>query len=434
MSSTTARRRRPSGHGAIVPTRELKLIFLLLLSNRLCVAISEGQRGAKQTNEVLISEMAAPAFNSFNICAPARLTDLLPQLRRARRTLCKCTATPIRPAETISLPMETEHIPRLKKIACVGDIHGMWNEHDEAALRAFQPDLALFVGDYGDENVAVTQRVADFANSVDFGVSTVFGNHDAFYTVSSRKQSYAPYDVKTTCRVSDQIRMLDAFDVSYRSVAFDSIAMSVCGGRSFSHGGPNWKYKQFFRNFVGVSSMADSTAKLNDAVMRSQFDTLVFLSHSGPVGLGDGPEDPCGKDWGDHPGGDYGDVDLRAAIENARSRGMRVPLTVFGHMHKKLQGDRGNRIMVKTEPDGCSGGQTVMLNAAVVPRHKRGPLPNTSLHHFQIVYVHPGGDVDSIEESWLSPEGKVIQSSVIFKSKLTAGYQSISPVPMAEHT
>ena len=38
-------------------------------------------------------------------------------------------------------------------IACVGDVHGLWNRESEEALSWLQPDLSLFVGDFGEEDV-----------------------------------------------------------------------------------------------------------------------------------------------------------------------------------------------------------------------------------------------------------------------------------------
>lgn len=318
---------------------------------------------------------------------------------------------------------------RAAKIVCVGDIHGQWGEGDEMALRSLRPDLVLFVGDYGNEDLRVTSRIASFASRVDFGVATVFGNHDAHYTASSRKRQYAPYDSSTTCRVREQIKLLHGLDVSYRSKAFEEIGMSVCGGRAFSFGGPNWKYSSFFREFVGVNDMRDSSVKLARVATNSAHKNLIFLSHSGPVGLGDAPHDPCGKDWGEKPGGDYGDADLRHAIESARDQGFRVPLTVFGHMHNTLQDGKGKRIMVKTERDGRKTGEfstTVMLNAAVVPRHRERYLNIPPLFHFQIVHTTELGNVASVEESWVACNGTVHESTKLFDASDRTTYTDAS--------
>lgn len=310
---------------------------------------------------------------------------------------------------------------RAAKIVCIGDIHGQWNEDDEVALRALEPDLALFVGDYGNEDVKIAKRVADFAANCQFNVATVFGNHDAFFTASTKRRHNSPYVNDSTCRVTTQIELLAKYDVSYRSAAFENLRLSVCGGRSFSSGGPLWRYGQFYREFFGINDLSQSSQKLSQAVLDAEFGTIIFLSHSGPTGLGERPEDPCGKDWGANPGGDYGDADLRTAIEHARRCGIRVPLIVFGHMHKLLQGDRGDRVMVKTETDGESGLQTVMLNSAVVPRHRRRRNSNIKLHHFQIVYMRDGGHVQSVEEAWVTRGGNVMESKLIFGTSPISG-------------
>lgn len=348
---------------------------------------------------------------AFSLCLIGGISRIVTASTAAPR--CS-TTTPLFP---MSSPHERSHLPAtFATIVCVGDIHGQWNEDDERALRALSPDLVLFVGDYGDEDVRVTRRISNFAASTKFGVATVFGNHDAFFTASHGGRKRAPYDQHKECRVTEQMELLRPFDVSYRCVDFDDVRISICGGRAFSVGGPNWKHSEFYRKYVGIEGMKHSARKMREAVQSCQYPTVIFLSHSGPLGLGSKPSDPCGKDWGDYPGGDYGDEDLREAIEEAREEGFRVPLTVFGHMHKQLIGNRGERTMVTTEPDGRSGGHTVMVNAAVVPRHKVGPLSNSSLHHFQIVHVDDGGSVESVTETWVMPHGEIVESNTIFEA------------------
>lgn len=355
---------------------------------------------------------------TFSLCLIGGISRVI---STSPATAPRCTATT--PLSPMSLPTRRELPPaRTAKIVCVGDIHGQWNEDDERALHALHPDLVLFVGDYGDEDVRVTKRISEFATSTDFSVATVFGNHDAFFTASHGGRRRAPYDKSKMCRVTEQMEMLRPFDVSYRSVGFEELRISICGGRAFSVGGPNWKHSEFYRKYVGIENMKHSVRKMKEAVQSSQYPTVVFLSHSGPVGLGSKSSDPCGKDWGDFPGGDYGDEDLRAAIEVARDEGLRVPLAVFGHMHKQLNGNKGKRTMVTAEPDGDSGGETVMVNAAVVPRHRIGPHSNSSLHHFQIVQIGDKGCVESVTESWVTPSGEIAESDIIFE---------VSPLPMS---
>ena len=46
------------------------------------------------------------------------------------------------------------------KIAVVGDVHDLWELKDNEALKHLEVDLAIFVGDYGNEAVEVVRRIA----------------------------------------------------------------------------------------------------------------------------------------------------------------------------------------------------------------------------------------------------------------------------------
>ncbi len=76
------------------------------------------------------------------------------------------------------------------KIAVVGDIHDLWELEDNAALKHLSVDLALFVGDYGNEAVEVVRRIA----AVDVPKAAVMGNHDAYYSASKKGLQNCPYD------------------------------------------------------------------------------------------------------------------------------------------------------------------------------------------------------------------------------------------------
>lgn len=295
-------------------------------------------------------------------------------------------------------------------IVCVGDIHGQWGASDERALEALNPDLVLFVGDYGDEDSVVTGRIGALAARAPFGVATVFGNHDAWYTAHAYGRSRAP---SYGSRVAQQQAHLSLVDASYRARSFDALHMSVVGGRAFSWGGPHWKHRGFYREHVGVSSMEDSERQIRDAVKAApRGHSLVFLAHVGPTGLGNRACDPCGRDWGDRVGGDWGDKDLRAAIDFAREDDRRIPLVVFGHMHRTLLSGQGARVMLATERDAGGRALTVMLNAAVVPRHK--PWSGMGmLHNFHVVRMRDGG-VREVEEVWASADGRIVQSYVMY--------------------
>jgi uncharacterized protein (TIGR04168 family) len=111
-----------------------------------------------------------------------------------------------------------------------------------------------------------------------------------------------------------------------------------------------------------VRSMADSTARLRELVDHAPTEHLVFFAHNGPTGLGAHPEDIWGRDF--HPdAGDWGDPDLRAAIDYAVQRGRKVLAVIAGHMHWGLRGQPTTQRCWQLQRDGV-----LYLNAARVPR------------------------------------------------------------------
>jgi uncharacterized protein (TIGR04168 family) len=94
-------------------------------------------------------------------------------------------------------------------------------------------------------------------------------------------------------------------------------------------------------------------------------------------------------------GGDYGDPDLRGAIQEAQQQGIPIPLVVFGHMHRQLRGNLGQRQMWQRDETG-----TVYFNAAVVPRIRT--VAGESWHHFGLVELGTQG-VQSLAQVWVHP-------------------------------
>lgn len=61
-------------------------------------------------------------------------------------------------------------------LAIVGDVHDMYGPEDEAALSCLEADAALFVGDFGEENIEIVHRIA----TVRTPRAVILGNHDAW--------------------------------------------------------------------------------------------------------------------------------------------------------------------------------------------------------------------------------------------------------------
>ena len=245
------------------------------------------------------------------------------------------------------------------KIAVVGDVHYLWNEYDYQALKSLAVDLVLFVGDFGNESLQIVSEVA----SLDLPKAIVLGNHDAWFSATPWGRKKAPYDHQLEDWVQEQLDLLGDAHVGYGYLDFPEWEISLVGSRPFSWGGSEWRCEQFYQEKYGVNNFEQSTAKIIEAVKKTKYDNLVIIGHNGPCGLGDKPEDTCGRDW--QPlGGDFGDPDLQEAIAQSRKLGKNIILVTFGHMHHSLRHTKKRlRTIINQDEQG-----TIYLNAATTPR------------------------------------------------------------------
>ncbi|CAH8366104.1 unnamed protein product [Eruca vesicaria subsp. sativa] len=286
----------------------------------------------------------------------------------------------------------------LVRIAVVGDIHGFWNlDEDRKALRLLNPDLVLFTGDFGEENIAIVQSVAD----IPFPKAVILGNHDAWNT-------------RSWSTLGDE-------HVGYQRKDFPSFKLSVVGGRPFSHGGDKFHRDKLLKRY-GVRKMDESAGAICRAALGTPEDHFVIiLAHNGPTGLGSQAEDICGRDWSDQ-GGDQGDPDLEQALRQLKeTTELSVPLVVFGHMHKELDGGKGNRKMVVQDSDN----KIVYVNGAIVPRVKETPVGGAeeesesggTLRAFTLVEILDG-KIKKVVESWVQVVGsmaKIVEEETLFE-------------------
>lgn len=283
------------------------------------------------------------------------------------------------------------------KIAVVGDIHDRWEEQDNLTLKQLGVDLVLFVGDFGNESVGVVRRIA----ALDLPFAAIMGNHDAWYTASSWGRKQCPYDHDKEDWVQEQLNLLGDNHVGYGKLDFPQFQLSVVGSRPFSWGGSEWKNRTFLQTRYGVSNFTESTTKIVERVKETAFDTIIFLGHNGPIGLGEQAEDICGRDW--QPlGGDHGDPDFAEAIAQTQKLGKSIPLVTFGHMHHHL---RHTQTRLRTQIHVSS--DTIYLNAARVPRimeHNGQKLRNFSLVTLE------RGKVSQTELIWVHSDEIVSQT------------------------
>ncbi|UBF29589.1 TIGR04168 family protein [Kovacikia minuta CCNUW1] len=298
-------------------------------------------------------------------------------------------------------------------IAVIGDVHDQWEADDETALQYLGVDLVLLVGDFGNESVDVVRAIA----SLKLPKAVVFGNHDAWYTATPWGTKHCPYDRQKEDRVQQQLDLLGVTHVGYGKLDFPDLGLTVVGGRPFSWGGSDWKNADFYQSRFGVGNFTESAARIKAAVQQAASETVIFLGHCGPKGLGDRPEDPCGRDW--QPlGGDFGDPDLAGAISEAYKLGKTVPLVAFGHMHHRLRHTRQYlRTPVAVSPEG-----TVFLNAASVPRIVQEG--SDRLRNFSLVSLK-AGRVSQVSLVWVNRDFAPVSEQVLFgrssQNQVTAG-------------
>ncbi|GAB4341260.1 MAG: hypothetical protein Fur0042_02600 [Cyanophyceae cyanobacterium] len=293
-------------------------------------------------------------------------------------------------------------------IAAIGDVHDQWNEDDNRALEALGVELALFVGDFGNEAVPIVRTIAALA----VPKAVILGNHDAWYSASPWGQKRCPYDRRLEDRVQQQLDLLGGDHVGYGSKAVPRLGLSVVGGRPFSWGGDDWKNPDFYRDRYGIHSFAESGDRITATAIAAPHPHLIFLAHNGPFGLGAEPEDPCGRDWQPR-GGDFGDPDLTAAIKTARDRDRQVSLVVFGHMHHRLR-HRSDRLRQIVQRDAAG---TIYLNAACVPRHQI--LQGTPAHQF-ITVTYCDHQIDAIDQIWVDRSGQPLETRPLYRSAAIA--------------
>ena len=285
------------------------------------------------------------------------------------------------------------------QIAIVGDVHQQWNSDDATALQTLGIDLVLFVGDFGNEDLAIVEQIA----SLPLPKAAIFGNHDAWYTATPWGRRKRPYDPAKDDRFATQLKILEACHVGYSCLDFPQLGLSVIGARPFSWGGSEWRNKTFYRDRYGVTSFQDSTAKILSAARSASQPNLILIGHNGPTGLGDQPEDICGKDW--NPiGGDYGDPDLEDAIAQLQpeltAKGKALPLVSFGHMHHSLRHRKDRLRTCALRKD-----ETLYLNAARCPRHLKNGADLE--RNFSLVTL-TDGQITASRLAWLNAAHQII--------------------------
>jgi len=296
-------------------------------------------------------------------------------------------------------------------LTAVGDVHRWWRTADAVHLERTRPDLALFVGDLGDEDVEIARAVA----GLPVPKAVMLGNHDAWQSFGRRT---------STAKLREILALLGDDHLAYAVREVPAAGISVVGARPFSWGGPNLRSPELYDEIYGIRTMKQSAAAIVDAARNAQHRDLVILAHNGPLGLGENSSDICGKDFG-KPGGDWGDRDLAVALQRIEGFGLRVRAVIAGHMHHKLVHPRGAE-----RTRFVRAGDTLFLNAAYVPRVRQDE------HGGELGYFlrtrWRAGECLGVEEVWVDVHGDEHSASTPTFAELDPLAPLAEDVPEAE--
>lgn len=283
------------------------------------------------------------------------------------------------------------------KLAVIGDIHGFWDENDTAFFNASDYDGLLFVGDFARWTGSLP--VARKLSALTRPAWAIPGNHDAVSLSQLLAEIKGRPLVRTLTglamghRVGRLARALGP--VRLRGFSLDRLDqdLALLTARPHAMGPDRFYYRGYLKRQFGVADFEASAERLKALVDQAPKRILV-LAHNGPAGLGDTPDAPFGNDF-NPAAGDFGDPDLRLAIDYARASGHQVLAVVAGHMHHR------NHKTGQRRRTWDHDGETLYVNAARVPRMKRD---GSHRHH---VALHIDGSALSAEAVFTSADGRI---------------------------
>jgi uncharacterized protein (TIGR04168 family) len=254
-------------------------------------------------------------------------------------------------------------------IAVVGDLHSAWEPEDLGYFNRSDYELILVTGDLGRSRSQDGRRVARSLTHLLPQVLVMPGNNDVEeYPHIRAELTYRraradlladTVEPQSASRVPEPARLCG---YSLHPLHLNGLDITIIAGRPFSMGGPELSFPEALERLYQVRSLAESSERLRALVDAVSTEHVVFMAHNGPTGLGSQAEDIWGRDF-DPLAGDWGDPDLREAIEHASSRGRKVLAVVAGHMHWSLHDRPGSMRRWQLQSQG-----TLYVNAARVPR------------------------------------------------------------------
>ncbi len=285
------------------------------------------------------------------------------------------------------------------QLACIGDIHGFWDHHDTQYFNRSHYHGLLFTGDLPRLTNAppVARRLAEIRKPA----WMIPGNHDgpsAMHLLAELKgwQTLCDQSANTMSR---RMRVLQAALGPVQLGGYKLFCLNpeigVITARPHAMGPDRFYFRKYMAQAHGVSSYEDSAARLKSLVDQAP-NRLVFLAHNGPSGLGDSASDIWGCDFSPRFG-DFGDRDLRIAIDYAQACGKQVLAVIAGHMHHRHKRGQGMREPAVRQAD------VLYINAASVARIKHKGLRR---HHVALSLTANGAKAC---EMWVSPDGEIAE-------------------------
>ncbi len=252
------------------------------------------------------------------------------------------------------------------RIAVIGDVHQVWGPRDNAFFGASDYAAVLFVGDlpgYAHQGLLATAaRIAGVGKPA----VMMLGNHDgpSLLQVWLEGVRLAGAGWEKGLDASVEALRLALGPVTLGGYSHHRFGdVSVVLGRPHAMDGRTFPFHERIARRYGVSSMAQSAARLCALVDEATPGPLILMGHNGPKGLGSVPTAPFALGPVD-----LGDPDLAEAALYARKTRSGPIVVVAGHVHRHPM-----RAAIVTQ-DGLT-----YVNAAVVPRVRRGRAHHVSL-------------------------------------------------------
>lgn len=256
------------------------------------------------------------------------------------------------------------------RIAIFGDIHNYFNQKDVDYFKKNPFDLYFFTGDLGGNFFLKSRRTLHLINKITDQKDKIFilpGNHDGpgFFMLAGELFRWRGLQniflSKTLKRINQYGNILsNAFFDGYQNIYFPSFTLMMA--RPFSMGS-RVNYPPLMEKLYGISNYRDSITLyksiINEIVRKTPQNPVLILSHNGPKTGRMKRDDLWGSDF-TRKTRDWGEIDLKLAIEYAKKRGLNISAVIAGHMHRTPK--QPNRETMKTI------NSTTYLNAADVPR------------------------------------------------------------------